>query len=131
MKSPEEIAINARERAKRQNEKAKETWDIVSCRLPKGTKDRIQAHGLTVNGTINAAVLAYLDDLEDKAEKLPNAEKEQDKKDTRTFTDSPEDLQAANEWLHQLQAQIASQKKKDSAAMGEELVKNFNKNNCN
>lgn len=130
MKTPEQIAANARERARRQNEKAKENWDIISCRLPKGTKDRIQAHGLTVNGTINAAVLAYLDDLEDKAEKLPSAEKEPEKKDARTFTDSPEDLQAANEWLHQLQAQIASQKKKDSVAMGEELVKKF-KNNCN
>ena len=131
MKTPEQIAANARERARRQNEKAKENWDIISCRLPKGTKERIQAHGLTVNGTINAAVLAYLDGLERKAEELPNAEKEPDKKDARTFTDSPEDLQAANEWLHQLQAQIASQKKKDSAAMGEELVEKFNKNNCN
>lgn len=125
MKTPEQIAANARERARRQNEKAKENWDIISCRLPKGTKDRIADLGLTANGVINTAVLAYLDDLERKAEELPNAEKEQDKKDARTFTDSPEDLQAANEWLHQLQAQIASQKKKDSAAMGEELVKKF------
>ena len=49
MKTPEQIAANARERARRQNEKAKENWDIISCRLPKGTKERIQAHGLTVN----------------------------------------------------------------------------------
>lgn len=131
MKTPEQIAANARERARRQNEKAKENWDIISCRLPKGTKERIQAHGLTVNGTINASVLAYLDDLDGKTGNLPQEEKEPVKKDARTFTDSPEDLQAANEWLHQLQAQIASQKKKDSAAMGEELVKKFNKNNCN
>lgn len=125
MKTPEQIAANARERARRQNEKAKENWDIISCRLPKGTKERIQANGLTVNGTINAAVLSYLDDLERKAEELPNAEKEPDKKDARTFTDSPEDLQAANEWLHQLQAQIASKKRKETAAMGEDLVKNL------
>ena len=41
MKTPEQIAANARERARRQNEKAKENWDIICCRLPKGTKERI------------------------------------------------------------------------------------------
>lgn len=105
-------------------------FDTAQIRLPKGTRERAKAANANINDIAVSAVLAYLDDLERKAEELPNAEKEQDKKDARTFTDSPEDLQAANEWLHQLQAQIASQKKKDSAAMGEELVKKF-KNNCN
>ena len=104
-------------------------FDTAQIRLPKGTRERAKAANVNINDIAVSAVLAYLDDLERKAEELPNAEKEQDKKDARTFTDSPEDLQAANEWLHQLQAQITSQKKKDSAAMGEELVKNF-KNNC-
>lgn len=73
MKTPEQIAANARERARRQNEKAKENWDIISCRLPKGTKDRIADLGLTANGVINTAVLAYLDTLESQAE-IPGAE---------------------------------------------------------
>lgn len=71
MKTPEQIAANARERARRQNEKAKENWDIISCRLPKGTKERIADLGLTANGVINTAVLAYLDTLESQAENLP------------------------------------------------------------
>lgn len=49
-----------KERAKRQNERAKELWDTVSCRLPKGTRKRIQAQGLTVNGYINELVLEDL-----------------------------------------------------------------------
>ena len=106
-------------------------FDLCQIRLPKGTKERAKVANINVNDIAVSAVLACLDDLEDKAEKLSNAEKEPDKKDARAFTDSPEDLQAANEWLHQLQAQIANKKKKDSAAMGEELIKNFNKNNCN
>lgn len=53
-----------RKRVKNQNEKAKELWDTVSCRLPKGTKERIIAQGLTVNGFINTLVLAELDRLE-------------------------------------------------------------------
>ena len=52
MKTPEQIAANARERARRQNEKAKENWDIICCRLPKGTKERIADLGLRINGCI-------------------------------------------------------------------------------
>lgn len=51
-------------RVKAQNEAAKNRWDTVSCRLPKGTKDRIKAQGLKVNGLINRLVLAELDRLE-------------------------------------------------------------------
>lgn len=52
------------QRVKRQNEKAKDNWDTVSCRLPKGTKERIKALGLTTNGLINELVLRELDILE-------------------------------------------------------------------
>ena len=64
MKTDKEIAEKARERAKKQNEAAKNNWDCISCRLPKGTKDRIQALGYTVNGFLNAIVLAELEKLE-------------------------------------------------------------------
>ena len=67
MKTDQEIADKARERARRQNQAAKNNWDCVSCRLPKGTKERIQAQGLAVNGFINAAVLKELDRLEASA----------------------------------------------------------------
>ena len=50
-----------KKRIKTQNEAAKENWDMVSCRLPKGTKDRIKALGLTVNGVINDIVLSFLE----------------------------------------------------------------------
>ena len=54
-------------RIKAQNESAKERWETVSCRLPVGTKERIKAQGLTLNGIINATVLAELDRLEKRA----------------------------------------------------------------
>lgn len=47
-------------RIKRQNEHIKENYDRVSVTLPKGTKERIQAQGLTVNGYINELVLEDL-----------------------------------------------------------------------
>lgn len=106
-------------------------FDTAQIRLPKGTRERAKAANVNINDIAVSAVLAYLDDLDGKTGNLPQEEKEAVKKANKTATDSPEDLQAANEWLHQLQNQIASQKKKDSAAMGEELVKKFNKNNCN
>lgn len=48
-------------RVKRQNESAKERWETISCRLPKGTKARIDAAGETVNGLINRLIADYLD----------------------------------------------------------------------
>lgn len=53
-------------RIKAQNEAAKEKWETVSCRLPAGTKKRIKAQGLSLNGIIKATVLAELDRLESK-----------------------------------------------------------------
>lgn len=100
MKTNKEIAQKARERAKRQNEAAKARWVSVSCRLPLGTKDRIQALGYTVNGFLNSAVLAELERLEAEAPQTaqPEAAKEEQPK-----ADAPEDVEELNNWLHQIQ----------------------------
>jgi hypothetical protein len=62
---------NYKSRVKRQNEKAKENYDRISVMLPKGTKDRIQAQGLTINGFVNQLVLDKLDELENNKNKCP------------------------------------------------------------
>ena len=64
LKEQQEIIDRQRRRVKNQNEKAKENWDTVSCRLPSGTKKRITEKGLTVNGFINSLVLEELERLE-------------------------------------------------------------------
>lgn len=51
---------------KRQNEHIKANYDRISITLPKGTKERIQAKGLTVNGYINMLVLEDLKRKEGK-----------------------------------------------------------------
>ena len=61
-----EMLEKYKKRVKAQNEAAKENWDTVSCRLPKGTKDRIKALGLTVNGVINKSVLSFLECMEEE-----------------------------------------------------------------
>ena len=66
LQEQQKIIDKQRKRVKSQNEKAKENWDTVSCRLPKGTKDRIKALGLTVNGLINSAVIKELERIENK-----------------------------------------------------------------
>lgn len=62
---------NYKSRVKRQNEKAKENYDRISVMLPKGTKDRIQAQGLTINGFVNQLVLKKLDELEKNNNECP------------------------------------------------------------
>lgn len=62
---------NYKSRVKRQNEKAKENYDRISVMLPKGTKDRIQAQGLTINGFVNQLVLEKLDELETNKNECP------------------------------------------------------------
>lgn len=64
LEEQQKIIDKQRKRARTQNEKAKENWDTVSCRLPKGTRKRITEKGLTVNGFINSLVLQELDRLE-------------------------------------------------------------------
>lgn len=61
-----EMLEKYKKRVKAQNEAAKENWDIVSCRLPKGTKKRIKALGLSVNGVINKSVLSFLECMEEE-----------------------------------------------------------------
>lgn len=55
---------NYKRRVKVQNERIKESYDRISVTLPKGTKERIQAQGLTINGFVNELVLAELERLE-------------------------------------------------------------------
>jgi hypothetical protein len=100
MKTDKEIAEKARERAKKQNEAAKNNWDCISCRLPKGTKDRIQALGYTVNGFLNIIVLAELEKLEAEA---PQTAQPETAKEEQPKADAPEDVAALNNWLHQVQ----------------------------
>lgn len=105
MKTDKEIAEKARERAKKQNEAAKNNWDCISCRLPKGTKDRIQALGYTVNGFLNIIVLAELEKLEAEAPQTaqPEAAKEEQPEQAQQKADAPEDVEELNNWLHQIQ----------------------------
>ena len=105
MKTDKEIAEKARERAKKQNEAAKNNWDCISCRLPKGTKDRIQALGYTVNGFLNSAVLAELERLEAEAPQTaqPEAAQEEQPEQAQPKADQPEDVAELNNWLHQIQ----------------------------
>lgn len=105
MKTDKEIAEKARERAKKQNEAAKNNWNCISCRLPKGTKDRIQALGYTVNGFLNIIVLAELERLEAEAPQTaqPEAAKEEQPEQAQPKADPPEDVAELNNWLHQIQ----------------------------
>ena len=104
MKTDKEIAEKARERAKKQNEAAKNNWDCISCRLPKGTKDRIQALGYTVNGFLNAVVLAELEKLEAEAPQAvqPETVKEEQPEQAQPKADPPKDVAELNNWLHQM-----------------------------
>lgn len=69
-----------RRQAKAWNEKAKENWETVSCRLPKGTKERIAKQDLKINGLINKLILAELERLEDMQAKAAEAEKTQEER---------------------------------------------------
>ena len=63
---------NLNKRYKKQNEAIANKYDRVSATLPKGTKKRIDALGLSVNGLINSLVLAELERLErDKSSEPP------------------------------------------------------------
>lgn len=64
LKEQQKIIDKQKKRIKAQNEAAKENWDTVSCRLPKGTKQRIVNTGYSINGFINELVLNKLAELE-------------------------------------------------------------------
>lgn len=70
-----EIAENQRRRAKKQNDEAKKRWETVSCRLPIGTKKRIEKTGFAVNGIINFAVLKLLESMENNGYSKEDVEK--------------------------------------------------------
>ena len=57
-------------RYKDQNEKIKENYDRLSATLPKGTKERIQALGFSINGFLNNVILRELDKLENIENKM-------------------------------------------------------------
>lgn len=65
--STEEI----KKQIKENDDKVKENYDRISVMLPKGTKDRIQAQGLTINGFVNQLVLDKLDELEKNNNECP------------------------------------------------------------
>ena len=85
-----------KERVKRQNEQAKNTWETVSCRLPIGTKKRIENQGFSINGLINKLILAELDKLENQEQKtavswdhLAEIEKQKAEKDHAELVNAP------------------------------------------
>ena len=57
---------NLNKRYNKQNEAIANKYDRVSATLPKGTVERIKAHGLTVNGAINDCILKFLDTIENE-----------------------------------------------------------------
>lgn len=95
-----EMLEKYKQRIKRQNEKIKQDYDRASVTLPKGTKDRIQALGYTVNGFLNSAVLSELEKLEAEA---PQTAQPETAKEEQPKADAPEDVAALNNWLHQVQ----------------------------
>ena len=62
---------NVKSKDKEQNDRIRESYDRISVTLPKGTKDRIQAQGLTINGFVNQLVLDKLDELENNNNECP------------------------------------------------------------
>lgn len=70
--SRKELQDHLQKRYKDQNNKIKENYDRLSATLPKGTKERIQALGFSINGFLNDVILRELD-------KLENIEKQMDK----------------------------------------------------
>ena len=107
-----EQAERYREQVRRQNEASKKNWDTVSCRLPKGVKNRVRECGESVNGLINSLVLQWLEDHERKEEPAKDPEQ------NRYFTIppvagemKPEEEAAALEALqNQVNQKIATQK---------------------
>ena len=57
LEEQQKIIDKQKKRVREQNQRARELWDCVSCRLPKGTRKRIDAQGISVNGFINKVVL--------------------------------------------------------------------------
>lgn len=88
-------------------------FDTAQIRLPKGTRERAKAVNANINDIAVAAVLSYLEDREKELMQAQQKTVQEPEKKASAYRDMPEDLQAANEWLHQIQEQ------------------NAKKNNCN
>lgn len=67
-----------RKQAKQWNENAKKKWETVSCRLPAGTKARIESTGESINGMINRLILAELERRERSADQEPTPAADQE-----------------------------------------------------
>lgn len=109
-KEQQELIEKHKAKVKAQNESAKDRWDTVSCRLPVGTKKRIEEQGLSINGLINKLVLAELDRLENggSVQQLPESNKP-NPQNGHKFT-----IYEQNELLHQRQKEIAELRAKQA-----------------
>ena len=63
-KTEQELLDSYKNRIKKQNNAIKDKYDRVSATLPKGTIDRINTLGLSINGVINQSVLMFLEQAE-------------------------------------------------------------------
>ena len=122
-----EMLEKYKQRIKRQNEKIKQYYDRASVKHPKGTKDRIQALGYTVNGFLNSAVLAELERLEAEAPQTaqPETAKEEQPEQAQPKADAPEDVEELNDWLHKIQ-QENEQKRLQEVARRQSNVESEN-----
>lgn len=113
----EEMLDRYKARVKAQNEAAKEKWDSVSCRLPKGTRERITKLGLTVNGYINELVLADLERLESEAkDNAAEPQKQPQKEKSATYA---EDFDRLNEYIKSRQAENQALRKIQAEYFGD------------
>lgn len=118
----QELIDRQKRRAKNQNEKAKENWDTVSCRLPKGTKERIAKQNLTVNGLINSLVLKELDRLEsEQMQEEPKEEKREERKQEPLSLEELQKLVNDRKAEYKPSEYVEPKKKEKTAVHDEEL----------
>ena len=117
-----EQAERYREQVRRQNEASKKNWDTVSCRLPKGVKNRVRECGESVNGLINSLVLQWLEDHERKEEQAKDPEQ------NRYFTFPPKAKERTREEeIMQLQ-KVENEAKQKMAMQKAELTEEEERN---
>ena len=117
-----EQAERYREQVRRQNEASKKNWDTVSCRLPKGVKNRVRECGESVNGLINSLVLQWLEDHERKEEPAKDPEQ------NRYFTFPPKAKERTREEeIMQLQ-KVENEAKQKMATQKAELTEEEERN---
>lgn len=114
-KTDSEILESYKARIKRQNNAIKEKYDRVSATLPKGTINRINALGLSINGVINDSLLAYLDRLEGAQENTGKEITTEPKKRVEGPSKSPDQERYKKEDLESLNAMIQRVQKENAA----------------